>query len=87
MLHDSLTPAWRALEVLPKSTTYREWPERKSWGGFYIPDGEPRLIPDGAHLHESVVRRMAGPTGYRPVNLPKDFVTVPMPAEAERATG
>jgi uncharacterized protein (DUF2235 family) len=87
MLHDSLTPAWRALEVLPKSTTYREWPERKSWGGFYIPDGEPRLIPDGAHLRESVVRRMAGPTGYRPVNLPKDFVTVPMPAEAERATG
>ncbi|MGY3077388.1 hypothetical protein ACVWZZ_003759 [Bradyrhizobium sp. LM6.10] len=30
-------------------------------------------------MHESVLKRMAVEPGYRPVNLPKDYVTVPMP--------
>ena len=37
------------------------------------------MIPEGAHVHESVLKRMAVEPGYRPVNLPKDYVTVPMP--------
>jgi uncharacterized protein (DUF2235 family) len=78
-LHDSMSAAWRVLEYLPKSATYKEWPERKVVAGFYIPDCEPRVIPEGAHVHESVVRRMAVEPDYRPVNMPKDFVTVPMP--------
>ena len=85
---------WRVLEYLPKSAKYREWPERKVTLGFYIPDGEPRPIPDGAHVHESVLKRMAVEPDYRPVNMPKDYVTVPMPvpphagadSEAERMT-
>ena len=79
MLHDSMTAAWRLLEYIPKSAKYREWPERKVVLGFYIPDCEPRLIPDGAHVHESVLKRMAVEPEYRPVNMPKDYVTVPMP--------
>ncbi|MEK9284795.1 MULTISPECIES: DUF2235 domain-containing protein [unclassified Bradyrhizobium] len=79
MLHNSMTAAWRVLEYVPKRATYKEWPERKAVAGFYIPDCEPRVIPDGAHVHESVVKRMQAEPGYRPVNLPKDFVTVPMP--------
>jgi uncharacterized protein (DUF2235 family) len=79
VLHNSMSAAWRVLEYLPKSATYKEWPERKVFLGFYIPDCEPRLIPEGAHVHESVVRRMAVEPDYRPVNMPKDFVTVPMP--------
>jgi hypothetical protein len=78
-LHNSMTALWRVLEYLPKRATYKEWPERKVFLGFYIPDCEPRPIPEGAHVHESVVRRMAVEPGYRPVNLPKDYVTVPMP--------
>ncbi|OAF13485.1 hypothetical protein AYJ54_05735 [Bradyrhizobium centrolobii] len=78
-LHNSMTPAWRVLEYLPKSAKYKEWPERKVHFGFYIPDCEPRVIPEGAHVHESVVKRMAALPGYRPVNLPTEFVTVPMP--------
>jgi len=78
-LHDSMTAPWRVLEYLPKSATYKEWPARKVFLGLYIPDCEPRLIPEGAHVHESVVKRMAVEPGYRPVNLPKDYVTVPMP--------
>jgi uncharacterized protein (DUF2235 family) len=80
MLHDSMTAAWRVLEYLPKSAKYKEWPERKVFLGFYIPDCEPRVIPEGAHVHESVLKRMAAEPDYRPVNLPTDYVTVPMPA-------
>jgi uncharacterized protein (DUF2235 family) len=88
-LHNSMTGAWRILEFLPKFARYKEWPERKVHFGFYIPDSEPRVIPEGAHVHESVVKRMAVEPDYRPVNLPKQYVTVPMPvrpAEVDPAT-
>jgi hypothetical protein len=55
--------------------------------GFYIPDCEPRVIPEGAHVHESVVQRMAAIPDYKPVNLPKEFVTVPMPVGPETVAG
>ncbi len=54
-LHTSLSGAWWLLEFLPKSAKYREWPERQVYFGWYIPDGEPRLIPDGAVIHESAL--------------------------------
>jgi len=74
-----MNAAWRVLEYVPKSAKYKEWPERKVFLGFYIPDCEPRPIPEGAHVHESVVKRIAVEPGYRPVNLPKVYETVPMP--------
>lgn len=78
-LHDSMTAGWRVLEFIPKSAKYREWQERKVFWGLYIPDCEPRVIPDGAHVHESVVKRMDVDANYRPVNLPARYETVPMP--------
>ena len=33
-------------------------------------NAEPRLIPEDALIHESVVKRMDALPGYRPVNLP-----------------
>ena len=84
-LHNSLKGAWWLLEFLPKSAKYKEWPARQSEFGFYIPNAEPRLIPEGAFIHESVVKRMDALPGYRPVNLPAEFQTVPMP-EAPVAT-
>jgi hypothetical protein len=80
-----MTIAWRILEYLPKSDKYKEWPARKSAFGFYVPDAEPRLIPEGALIHESVVRRMDAVKNYRPINLPLQFATVPMPVRAEGA--
>jgi uncharacterized protein (DUF2235 family) len=77
-VHNSLSAGWRALEYLPRSVKYREWPDRKSRFGCYIPEGEPRLIPDDAFLHESVVQRMDARPGYRPVNLPARYRVVPM---------
>ena len=72
-LHDSLRGAWWILEFLPKSAKYKEWPARQTYFGFYIPDAEPRLIPEGAFIHESVVKRMDALADYRPVNLPARF--------------
>jgi uncharacterized protein (DUF2235 family) len=82
-LHTSLRGAWWILEFLPKSAKYKEWPERQTYFGFYIPDAEPRLIPEDAFIHESVVKRMDALADYRPVNLPTRFQTVPMPTEPE----
>ena len=85
-LHNSLSGAWWLLEYLPKSAKYREWPERQAHFGYYIPDGEPRLIPDGAVIHESAVLRMDAMPGYRPVNLPKQFEKFPMPVPPVHAS-
>jgi uncharacterized protein (DUF2235 family) len=80
-LHTSLRGAWWLLEFLPKNAKYKEWPARQSWFGFYIPDAEPRLIPEGAVIHESVVERMREIPEYHPVNLPKQYETFPMPVK------
>jgi uncharacterized protein (DUF2235 family) len=85
-LHDSLTGAWWILEFIPKAAKYREWPRRKVRFGFYIPDGEPRPIPEGAMIHESVVLRMAEIPDYRPVNFPLKFETFPMPTGPTHAS-
>ncbi|MET3336667.1 hypothetical protein ABIF61_005191 [Bradyrhizobium japonicum] len=76
--HDSMTSAWRVIEYIPKSAVYREWPERRSLLGFYVPDCEPRVIPEGAILHESAIRRMNELPSYRPVNVPHTYGTFPL---------
>lgn len=76
-LHDSMTVGWRILEYLPKADKYKEWDNRKSWVGYYLPDAEPRPIPSGAFIHESVTERMKAVPGYRPVNLPADHQVFP----------
>lgn len=78
-LHDSMNFVWRTLEILPKMERYKEWPERDTSLGFYWPLGEPRLIPTGALIHESVFLRMKAVESYRPNNLPENFQVVPMP--------
>ena len=66
--------AWRGIEYFPKADKYKEWPDRKSVLGYYIPDCEPRLIPEGA-LHPPIRARQdrAGPhlqAGEHPEELP-----------------
>lgn len=77
--HDSMNFAWRLLEYVPKSDRYKEWPERKSLLGFYIPDAEPRVIPEDAVIHESVVKRIEARKDYKPVNMPKSYKVFDMP--------
>ena len=85
-LHRSLSGAWWLLEYLPKKAKYREWPERQVHFGWYIPDGEPRLIPDGAVIHESALLRMDALPAYRPVNMPKQYEKFPMPVKPAHAS-
>jgi hypothetical protein len=77
-LHHSMTWAWRILEYVPKNDKYKEWPPRHSYLGLYIPNAEPRLIPEGAFIHESALRRMESVAGYRPINLPARYQTYEM---------
>ena len=82
MLHNSLTWAWWILEFIPKRAKYKEWPDRQvcfgSRFGFYFPDGEPRLIPEGAFIHQSALDRIAQDPNYQPVNMPAKYQTIPM---------
>jgi uncharacterized protein (DUF2235 family) len=72
-LHQSLTVGWRVLEWLPKSSALREWPADASKQAWYLPRGEPRLIPEGARLHSSVMLRLQS-SNYRPRNLPDQYI-------------
>lgn len=76
--HQSMTAAWRALEWIPKSDKYKEWQSRSSALGFYIPNAEPRFIPEGSFVHESVIRRMGAVDNYRPPNIPEKYTVVPL---------
>ena len=78
--YDSMTPAWRLLEYIPKADKYKEWQARKSYLGYYIPNAEPRFIPLDSFIHESVVRRMEVVPNYKPVNLPARYQIFPMPS-------
>jgi uncharacterized protein (DUF2235 family) len=76
--HNSMNATWRVLEYLPKKDKYKEWPERKSTLGFYIPDAEPRLIPEDAFIHQSAIDKITQDPNYKPVNIPKNHQTIPM---------
>jgi hypothetical protein len=69
-IHDSMTWGWLPLEVLPKAVKWRDWPQRRSLAGWYLPLKEPRRIDDGSRVHHSVFERMDADPTYRPVNLP-----------------
>jgi uncharacterized protein (DUF2235 family) len=77
--HDSMSAAWRILEFWPKADKHKEWKARPSFLGHYIPDAEPRPIPDEAFVHESVVKRMQAVPSYQPINMPARYQTIPMP--------
>lgn len=68
-LHKSLNSLWWILEALPKAVKYRDWPGRRALLGFYIPWGEPRLIPDGSLVHASADERTKSVPAYQPDNL------------------
>ena len=74
--HHSLQGLWWVPEFIPKRTKWREWSGRLSLFGFYIPHGEPRLVPEGAKIHASLFDRMTQMPDYRPVNLPTKYVRV-----------
>jgi uncharacterized protein (DUF2235 family) len=77
-LHVSLTGAWNILEWLPKKEKWRESTDRKCVLGRYLPRAEPRLIPEGAVIHRSVIERLNNVETYRPINLPMSYLVEEM---------
>jgi len=67
-----MNAAWRAIEYLPKKDKYKEWKARKSTLGFYIPDAEPRVIPEDALIHGSAIEKIANDPKYKPVEYSKE---------------
>lgn len=81
-VHGSRKSPWALLEYLPKLTRYREWKGkgmRWSIAGMYLPNWEPRSIPEGAFIHESVLQRVKNVDAYRPTNLPQQHSLVEHP--------
>ncbi|MBB5357050.1 uncharacterized protein (DUF2235 family) [Rhodanobacter sp. ANJX3] len=83
-LHVSMTAGWKPLEWLPKNSKWREWKERRSVLGWYLPRAEPRFIPEGAFIHRTVFERIERLPGYRPVNLPSNYKVVQWPETVVR---
>lgn len=70
-----MTWAWLLLEWIPKRAKWKEWSKRSVFAGLYLPLCEPRLIPEGALIHESVNKRKES-GDYDPPNLPLSFTLV-----------
>lgn len=76
LLHDSLTLGWLPFEYVPRRARSSDNPAVRAKGGWYLPRGEPRFIPQGALIHDSVRLKRERDAGYRPPNLPADAVFV-----------
>jgi uncharacterized protein (DUF2235 family) len=72
-IHDSMTAGWKPLEWLPKSAKLKEWPGRRALFGLYLPNSEPRLIPDDAFIHQSAIAKIKEDKTYTPSNIPKRY--------------
>ncbi len=70
--HNSMTIWWKPLEILPARTapTYREG--RLSLGPVSIPLCRPRVVPEGARIHESVADNAAERGISLPGNIPEN---------------
>jgi len=54
---------------------------------LYIPDAEPRPIPEGAIVHRSVLERMTKVAAYKPINIPSSYAIEEMPPAPAMITG
>ncbi len=74
--HDSMNPAWRLVELVPRRVPSSSWRRGGKGGGIYLPLSDPRFIPEDALVHASVEARLKGaPAGgpYKPLNLPRRY--------------
>ena len=81
--HDSVLGVWRTLEYFPKSDKYKEWTNRLSFLGHYLPLKEPRSIADGVTISQSADELRKKVSKYRPINYPKKFDLWPLPKKAK----
>jgi uncharacterized protein (DUF2235 family) len=77
-MHDSMTPAWKVAEWVPRMVWSRETARRTLEIGAMPPlrAPRPRSMPDGALIHRSVEQRMAARADFTPSNLPNRWQAV-----------
>ena len=74
-----MNAGWRAARgVSRRRTSTRNGRRGNRCSAIYIPDAEPRLIPEGALIHQSAIDKIAQDTTYRPVNIPTHYQAVPL---------
>ncbi len=83
--NDSMTWGWKLLEYVPRRISPHRPTGRGSFMGWYIPDSERRIIPDGATIHPSVFKRRGGETDYAQPNIPDNHVVATLSAQAKPA--
>ncbi|HKV77890.1 MAG TPA: di-heme-cytochrome C peroxidase [Candidatus Sulfotelmatobacter sp.] len=79
--HESLKGAWWLAEFWPKIFSYpvpvAGLADPKWMRGIRINLGRARTIPNGVHIHQSVLDRIHGVQGYKPKNLPQQHIAEP----------
>lgn len=76
-IHDSMSFGWLIAEIVPQKVKYRNGSGyRRSFGEWYFPLVDRRLIPEESFIHNSVIERMNVDPCYRPVNIPKVYKIV-----------
>src|SRR5450755_2128719 len=76
--HESLNKWWWIAELWPKIYSYPVQVEgqKEKWKHWIrLNLGRPRTILTGVRVHQSVVDRIRGVSGYKPKNLPQQRVT------------
>ena len=71
--HDAMPAALAAARIFAEGGQAQGMAGAEIILGWYIPDAEPRVIPEGAFIHESVERKIKQDPNYRPVNMPARY--------------
>jgi len=75
-INNSMNWAWSIVEFLPRKIPKTSFYKQLQLGKFYIPMQDHRKVPEGAKLHEAVIKRLEKRKDYRPPNLPKKYEVV-----------
>lgn len=73
-INNSMTSIWPLLEFVPRLKRKHIPTRRAQILGFYIPRFEERHVPEGAHVHASVLEHNDGPNAVNRGNLPEQYV-------------
>ncbi|MDA4846148.1 T6SS phospholipase effector Tle1-like catalytic domain-containing protein [Hoeflea poritis] len=74
--NESMNAVWKLLEYVPRRVKPFRPTERGAFMGWYLPQGERRIIPAGAAIHNSVFKRRGTPSDYDQPNIPDDHTVV-----------
>lgn len=72
-INPSMSLPWALIEFVPRLKRRHVPTTRAQFAGIYIPRFEERYVPEGAHLHVSVIEHNEGPNAVRRKNVPETY--------------